>query len=165
MFGSSVDHIRGKFDSFEETKVAEILIKMRREKYLKGFLPHPKVAGVTADFLIQLGPESDNEGELILVEYDGLGIDRPKGLSAKRRRYRNLSKHGFSARWLTEPTREAIEELILDYTHPRFAIRKDVCDDCGDVEGHLVIAGEDSSGELIRRVTCDSCAEPTPQSE
>lgn len=156
MFGSPVDHIRGSFDSEEESRVAKILIEMRREQYLKGILPHPKVGGVTADFLIQLGPETENEGQMVILEYDGLRADRPEGLAKKRQRYRRLSRHGIPARWLTEPTREAIEEMITDYSPPHFAIRKDVCG-CGKVEKHVVIAPDKTAGEFERHVTCVDC--------
>lgn len=157
MFGSSIDHIRGTFDSEEETRVAEMLIKMRREKYLGGMLPHPKVAGVTGDFLVQLGPQTDDDGQLILLEYDGLGTDRPHGLGDKRQRYRKLSRHGLPARWLTSTSREAIKEVIIDYTPPHFAVRKDVCRECGSVETNLVIADKESAGEIMNTITCTSC--------
>lgn len=171
MFGSSVDHIRGTFDSEEESRVAKILVEMRRERYLNGILPHPVVGGVTADFMIQLGPEAGslNEGQMVVIEYDGLGIDRPKGLQQKRQRYRRLSRHGLPSRWLTEPTREAVKEVILDYSPPRFVVRQDVCE-CGNVEKHIVITTGDKLGEFKRDVTCNDCEStkgesPTPNEQ
>lgn len=164
MFGSSVEHVRGVFDSEEEKEVARILIEMRRERYVSGILPHPKVAGVTADFLVQLGPETENSGEIVLLEYDGLGIDRPRGLETKRQRYRRLSREGLPARWLIDPSREAIKEALVNYSPPHFALRRDVCE-CGDVESHVVIAPEEMPGEFSRDVTCDSCTSKQPQKE
>lgn len=156
MFGSSVEHIRGAFDSKEEMSVAKTIIEMQREKYVSGVLPHPKVSGVTADFLVQLGPETSDQGQLVLVEYDGLGINRPRGLGKKRQRYLRLSRNGLPARWLTDPSREAVKELITDYSPPHFAIRKDVCE-CGKTEIHVVIAPEISAGEVTRDALCTDC--------
>lgn len=158
MFGTPVESVLGRLDSREERQVADALLGLHHEQYLQGVLVHPKVAGVTADFLVQLGPETNENGRVILLEYDGLGVDRPAGIEEKRDRYGRLSRMGMEARWLTSASEEAVKKVLTDYEAPRFVWRCDTCSACGRERRVLVIAPDHLGPEIERTDVCAECS-------
>jgi hypothetical protein len=159
MFGTPKEHVLGAFDSEEELQVAERLIALSREELVAGLLPHPIVSGCTADFLIQFGAQGLSEGELMILEYDGLGRRRPEGLGQKRRSYGRLRRNGIYVRWLTSPDERAVRRACTgDYEPPNFARRIDICDR-GHHQESVVIAdtGDEELGSFERSISSSKC--------
>jgi len=71
------------FDSKAEASVAETLEDLMLEKIVASYMVHPMICGFEADFLVQLGPRSNNNGRLVIVEYDGLGTKREESVMPK----------------------------------------------------------------------------------
>lgn len=155
MFGSPTDDFLGAFDSQAERRVARRLVELRREGVAKALAAHPKVAGVEADFWVQMGAATDREGEIVILEYDGLGVDRPQGLSAKRRRYGRLRQAGLSVRWMTDAS--SVKDTLTDYHPPNFVRRISVCPECGAERSDVVIGPPQAAPEITRKARCTSC--------
>lgn len=163
MFGAPKESALGAFDSQSEQEVARQLFALVREEYLRGVLAHPVVAGHEADFAVQLGPESLEDRAVMILEYDGLGISRPGGLSVKRRKYARLQRSGLYVRWVTETGREHLRKACTgEYDSPSFVRRVRVCE-AGHEQADVVISTE-RSGEveqLISSTKCPQCDEQT----
>src|SRR5690554_4279788 len=76
-----------QYDSREEAEVARHLDALTLEHIIRGYLPHPIIARLQIDFLIQLGSASGANRHIVLVEYDGLGEERGRSLEPRLHRF------------------------------------------------------------------------------
>lgn len=165
MFGAPTASVLGAFDSASEEEAARTLFALAREGYLRGVVAHPVVAGCESDFGVQLGPESFHDQALMLIEYDGLGLDRPSGLSEKQSRYARLRHNGLYVRWATETGASHLQSLFTKgYEPPHFVRRIRICE-AGHEHTDVVIAPESSGSDEIEQFIsssqCPTCNEPT----
>lgn len=161
MLGAPKESVLGVFDSAAEKAVARHLFALVREEYLRGVVPHPVVAGHEADFAVQLGPESLSDQGLMVIEYDGLGVRRPRGLAAKQRKYSRLRRNGIYVRWVTETGKEHLRNACTsEYDPPSFVRRVRVCE-AGHEHTDVVISPDGSGQEeqTIPSTQCPQCDE------
>jgi hypothetical protein len=161
MFGHRTHGADGlTYDSESEERVARALFDLARERVVVGYFAHPRIAGLVFDFLVHMGPGAgEQNGRVVLVEYDGLGEARPDDLGAKLERHGRLQEVGLSVRWLLSPDESAVREMLLDYHPPHFVTKKMICT-CGEVRSIVVIAHKaKNKGELEIEGSfqCSSC--------
>ena len=102
-------------------------------------MTHALLCGFNLDFLVQLGPASGENGRLIALEYDGLGLSRTKSLEQKVIRYGEISAYGIEPRWLTSSDEDAVRTVINGYEPPHFVWVRATCPVCGHVETRYLI--------------------------
>lgn len=160
MLGAPKESVLGSFDSKEEQSVARALFRFVREDYLRGVVPHPIVAGCEADFAVQIGPNGLEDQAVMFLEYDGLGMRRPRGLSAKQRKYARLRRNGLYVRWATSTDTEQLKTIFTAaYEPPHFVKRIRVCEN-GHEQVDIVIGEGTSEDEVLQNISrskCDQC--------
>lgn len=150
MFAQKTSDFIGQFDSKSEREVAESIIDLSREQKVSDVIAHPQIGGIYADFLIQAGPDAPtySEGELIIVEYDGLGIDRTNGMSGKLERYAALRRHGLNVEWIFDTDKQLVEEQLFS-EQPANRVRKTLyCPNCGAEKQIVILTSENSDPEI-----------------
>ena len=141
-FGQRSSGLQGRiYDSLSESVVAKHLFDLQGEGVITGFLEHVLLAGMNVDFLVRTGINgpSGRVGSLIGIEYDGMGISRPRSLAPKLERFSHTALYGVPVHWLHDNSYEGVRACILDYTPPPFITKKRVCP-CGRVTETLLVA-------------------------
>lgn len=149
-----------RFDSKEEARVAEELQALTHERLLRGVWPHPSLAGFDIDFLILTGQEHDTPGQVIVVEYDGLGTQRRHTLEPKIARLADLATYGIETRWLVDPTPEGVRQLVTNYVDPPLVRVIRICKHCGDERSLMLFdrtRTHTPGGTVEQRRPCSFC--------
>ena len=150
MFAQKTSDFIGRFDSKSERKVAESIISLSREQKIDAVIAHPQIGGIYADFLIQAGSDAPtySKGELVIVEYDGLGIDRTNGLEGKLERYGAIRRHGLNVEWIFDTKKQLVEEQLFS-EGPAKRVRKTMyCSNCGFEKQIIVLTSQDVDPEI-----------------
>ena len=156
-------------DSAAEARVFRHLLDLQAEGVLAGLITHPKVAGMNGDFLVQFGPKGPPGmlHEILLIEYDGMGIYRPRSVEPKLRRHAELEILGLRCRWLHLDTYAGLRDLLFHYNPPPLVTKRLVCP-CGRESDTLVVFARPSdlvrlagSDEFEQSASCAACP-PSP---
>lgn len=162
MFSTSVNNFVGQFDSKSEEQIARNFVELVREQKLNGFLLHPKVAGVEADFLIKLGRDLKGDtlknGQIVVVEYDGLKLSRKKDLGPKLQRYGRLNRSGLKTRWLFNTDKKKILSSIKKRQNKTPVTKRLLCSNCGESEKITVLSPKENPDPNIYD-TISNCKE------
>ena len=147
------------YDSKAEARVAQSLDYLIKTGVIFSYFSHPIIAGLNIDFMVHMGPESNNVGKVILLEYDGLTLQRTKGLEKRILRLSELKKYGIDLRWITETSEEHVKNALIDYSLPKFIYKVNICPICGKENKKLLITKrkkDKSQKEIITQKPCNT---------
>lgn len=163
MYSDNTSDFIANFDSQAEQDLGHILLKMGREQKIDGVMPHPKIAGVEGDFLIQVGEDIESDffqtGQVVLLEYDGLKEDRRFSVESKLSRYGRLKRSGMEMRWLFEPTEKEVVSALQEKKNGYRVDKSLHCTNCGHDERIVVMSpDEDVPGYFHSQIqNCKKC--------
>jgi len=144
MYSKAVLGPRGVyFDSKAEASVAETLEDLMLEKIVASYMVHPMICGFEADFLVQLGPRSNNNGRLVIVEYDGLGTKREESVMPKITQYAELTRAGIFQLWIQKSDFETVKGGLENPGMPR-VIQKIIHHETDGREESIHVLGDES---------------------
>lgn len=171
-FGQKTDGLDGRtrLDSKAEARVHGHLLDLTHEGVLAGVLCHPRIAGTDGDFIVQFGPKAPAGllHRLLLVEYDGMGIHRPRSVESKLARHAELEILGLHTRWLHDDSFAGVHAMLTDYTPPPLVTKRLVCP-CGREHGAVVVfarpqdlARLQGADEFDQASPCPLCIQSDP---
>lgn len=137
------------------------LLDLTHEGVLAGVLSHPKIAGTNGDFLVQFGPAGPAGylHHIVLIEYDGMGIYRPRSVEPKLQRHAEMEILGLHTRWLHDDSYAGVLAVLTNYTPPPLVTKRLVCA-CGNEHGSVVVFARPS--DLARLGGSDEFDHATP---